>query len=255
MFDTHMHTIFSTDSTMTLDEVVKKQNELAIGAVLTEHIDFDFPGPDEFSFVPSEYFEKYMPYRNDKLLLGVEVGLQTQTVKQNIDFVKLADFDMIIGSIHVVCGYDIYYADYFDQMQSKTLAYGTYFKTMLENIQLFDDFDTLGHIDYICRNAPYTDNELYYNEFSDEIDEIFKFIINKGKTIELNTRRLGNKASVETLLTIYKRYYELGGRYITIGSDAHTPSAIGACFDIAADFADICKLTPVYFKNRQIQKI
>ena len=44
LYDTHMHTIpFSTDSGMVFSEVKKKQKELGIGLVLTEHMDYGFP--------------------------------------------------------------------------------------------------------------------------------------------------------------------------------------------------------------------
>ena len=34
---------------------------------------------------------------------------------------------------------------------------------------------------------------------------------------------------------VFKRYHELGGKLVTLGSDAHFPERIGACFDIAGD--------------------
>lgn len=254
MFDAHMHTTpFSPDSSMTLDEVLLRQQELSIGVILTEHLDLGFPGPMKFEYEPSEYFKRYLPYRNDRLLLGTEVGMQTQFLKENLEFIHSAPFDMIMASVHMISGYDIYYPEYFEAMNSKTEAYRTYLNAIAENIELLDDFDTMGHIDYICRNAPYEDNELYYTDFPDEIDTILRTLIHKNKALELNTRRFGNPVSVETLLPIYKRYHELGGRYITIGSDAHTQSAVGAYFAKAAAFAETCQLTPVYFKERHMQ--
>lgn len=252
MYDTHMHTSpFSTDSPMLIEEVLKKQKELSIGIVLTEHMDFGFPPPDEYHFHPVDYFEAYQPYRNDTFLLGTEIGMQTHVLNQNIDFVRSHPFDMVIASIHAVNGYDLYYQDYFQSMGNKKQAYRTYFQTMLENIQLFDDFDTLGHIDYICRKAPYKDSELYYSDFPDEIDLILKTILQKEKVIELNTRRLGKQNTIDAIMPIYKRYHQLGGQYITIGSDAHNAAAIGFGLDIATEFAAECSLTPVYFKNRK----
>ena len=44
---------------------------------------------------------------------------------------------------------------------------------------------------------------------------------------------------------------ELGGKYITIGSDAHQPEAIGAHFAAARQMADACGLIPVTFRARR----
>ena len=46
-------------------------------------------------------------------------------------------------------------------------------------------------------------------------------------------------------------FNELGGKCITVGSDAHDPSAIGANFKTAGEIAQLCNLKVVYFKNRK----
>lgn len=128
MFDTHMHTFpFSSDSTMRLNEVLQKQKELSIGVVLTEHMDFNFPKPEEYSFIPSEYFEQYLPYRNNNLLLGAEIGMQSEITERNSKFINSAPFDMVIASVHAVSGYDLYYSDYYKDMLDKTNAYSICF--------------------------------------------------------------------------------------------------------------------------------
>lgn len=252
MFDTHLHTSpFSTDSSMTLSELRQRQMQDGMGLVLTEHIDFGYPEPEEFRFSPSEYFEKYLPFRNDRLLLGAEVGMQNCVLEQNKAFVRSAPFDMVIASIHMVDGYDIYYPDYFGNFPDKKAAYRHYLEVMLENLQSFHDFDTLGHIDYICRKAPYEDSNLYYQDFPELIDTILGLLIQENKALELNTRRLGDPDAVRALLPLYQRYQQLGGRYITIGSDAHAPSSVGAYFKEAGRLTAACRLTPVYFKERR----
>jgi histidinol-phosphatase (PHP family) len=51
---------------------------------------------------------------------------------------------------------------------------------------------------------------------------------------------------------IYRRYRELGGRFVTLGSDAHAPEAVGAHLRLAYDFAESLKLTPVTFSRQQM---
>ena len=70
--------------------------------------------------------------------------------------------------------------------------------------------------------------------------------------MELNTRRLGDKEAAEKLLTIYQRYYALGGRYVSLGSDAHTAQNIGMNFQVALELAEAAKLQPVTFTQRKM---
>jgi histidinol-phosphatase (PHP family) len=70
--------------------------------------------------------------------------------------------------------------------------------------------------------------------------------------MEINTRRLGAKEALESLVPIYRRYRELGGRFVTLGSDAHTPEAVGAHLRLAYDFAESLTLTPVTFSRQQM---
>lgn len=252
MFDTHLHTKpFSTDSSMTFEQMLKRKEELGINVVLTEHMDIDFGGPEDYYFEPKEYFDTYLPYRDDSLLLGVEVGMQTQVVAENIEFVTSHPFDMVIGSVHAVNGLDIYEQEFFEAFADKREAYMIYLHTAIENLKTFECFDTFGHLDYVCRQAPYADTELDYMEYADEIDTILRLLVEKGKAMELNTRRIGNPKSVEALIPIYQRYYEFGGRCITVGSDSHDASAIGTHFNIALEMAEKCQLRPVYFKERK----
>lgn len=45
----------------------------------------------------------------------------------------------------------------------------------------------------------------------------------------------------------------LGGKYVSIGSDAHKPENIGFAFKEAYALLDRLNLQPVYFVNRQMQ--
>ena len=251
MFDTHMHTIpFSTDSGMVFSDLLKVQKEKGLDIILTEHIDLAYGDPSGFYFDPDTYFQTLTPYRNDHLLLGVEIGMTADTNAKNSEIVRSHPFDMVIGSIHFMRGQDIYYPEFFALFKDKEEVFGEYLDTMAEMIETFDDFDTLGHIDYIGRVAPYEDPLLYYEEFPEKIDRILQLLIQKDKCIEINTRQFAKPEAIDALRTIYRRYHALGGRFVTIGSDAHYPEVVGAYLAEAYAFAEECGLTPVYFKER-----
>jgi histidinol-phosphatase (PHP family) len=251
MFDSHIHTRFSTDSNMNIEEAIKRSNELNLGLVITEHMDINFPRKGKFIFNPDEYFKEYSKYRSDKLLLGIEMGMGPECLDDNRELARNYPFDYIIGSTHIVNNIDVYDESYYHKKEKKQ-AYEEYLNYMAECVKNHDFIDSLGHIDYIARYARFDDKELYYNDFKDLIDEVLKAVVEKEKSIELNTRRLRDKSAVKNLIDIYKRYYELGGRTITIGSDSHTPDTIGYSFGIAREIADMCNLKIVYYKERKI---
>ena len=254
MFDTHLHTTFSCDSSMSSLEAIQTASAQGIGIIITEHLDLDYPeNPEEFIFDIGDYFSSLDSYRSETVLLGVELGLRTDCNEENKKAVFGKPFDEIIGSIHVVDGMDIYRPS-FTKGRTKKEAYTSYFSAMLECIKTFDDFDTLGHVDYICRYARYDDTNIYLEEFYDEWTDICNALLEKEKALELNTRRLGNKNAVKALKGLYQRYKELGGKHITIGSDAHRTSDIGANFALAKDLVQELGLQAVYFKERKLYR-
>lgn len=249
LFDTHMHTNFSTDSKMTIDEVVRRCQELKMGVTITEHLDLKYPETEAFTFDVAEYFKKYSSYRNEYLLLGIEIGMREDCLTDNQKIVQNSPFDFVIGSIHVIDNIDIYHESFY-RLRTKDEVYNQYFDTMLKCVRCYDDIDSLGHIDYIARYAKFVDPEIYYSDFSERIDEVLRIVADKEKALEINTRRFDNKHTVEALVPIFKRFFELGGRLVTLGSDAHKPQNIGKGIEMAKDLAQYCGLKPVYYKQR-----
>jgi len=248
--DTHMHTLFSTDSKMKIEEALKKAKELGLGITITEHMDLEYPEPKAFIFDIDEYFSAYEQYRCDNVLLGIEIGMRSELALENRQIVAGQPLDYIIGSIHLVDGIDIYQEKFY-QGRTKQEVYGRYFASMLACQETYDFIDSLGHIDYIARYARYDDAEIYFDEFKEWFDQVLELLAKKQKAIEINTRRLGDKKTVEALIPVYQRFRELGGELVTIGSDAHTSQDIGKNFKVARDLAEKCALKPVCFKARK----
>ncbi|SEI77822.1 histidinol-phosphatase (PHP family) [Propionispira arboris] len=254
IFDTHLHTKVSADSEMQITEALTRARELKLGLIVTEHMDFDYPDPS-FIFDPQAYFTEYASYRSESLLLGVEIGMQESCYEKSRALAEENQFDYVIGSIHLLehTG-DIYYPAFYGN-RLKQEVYSIYFKTMADSVKQYSFIDALGHIDYIARYAPYAEPEIYYHEFAEQIDEVLQALITHDTVIELNTRRLGDRSVIKSLAPIYKRYYDLGGRYVTLGSDAHKMVDIGSHFTAAKELSEWCNLKMVYFKNRRMQYV
>lgn len=251
MFDSHVHTKFSTDSKMEITDAINASRKLDLGLIITEHMDVGFPSIDNNTFCIPDFFNEYSNYRSGKLLLGVELGMRPDLLEQVKNVADSYPFDQIIGSVHVVDKMDSYQKSFYEG-RSKTEVYEQYLKYMIRCIKTHDFIDTLGHIDYIARYNDFFDKELYYDEYIEYIDEILKLLADKGKAIEINTSRLSKHDAAVNLTKVYKRFNELGGKYVTIGSDAHTPESIGRSFNIAKEICEDCNLRIVHFKERKM---
>ncbi len=247
--DFHTHSSFSSDSTAPLEEMVKRACLLGLTHYcVTEHLDLDFPvNPDGLTFeldtkaylaAASLLREKYLSQLN--LYTGVELGLQPHLAERLRTYIEEYSFDFIIGSSHLCGGRDPYYPTFYEG-RSEEEAYEEYFTSILENIRIFDDFDVYGHLDYVVRYGPHKDTRYSYEKYQDILDPIIRLLIEKGKGIEVNTG--GLKYGLKDLhpcTPLLKRYRELGGEIITIGSDAHKPENIGAYFPRAEEALKAC---------------
>ncbi|WP_461206527.1 histidinol phosphate phosphatase [Clostridium sp. DL1XJH146] len=252
MFDCHVHSDKSSDSILNICDIVNKIKDDNLGIILTEHIDLNYPDKELFKLETEEYIKSYYKYRSDKLLLGIEIGLSIGFENQYTKIIDNNDLDFVLGAVHELEGKDLYDVKEI-YVNPKKEVYEKYFEYMLECIKTNPYIDSFAHIDYICRYATYKDTEIYYNDYSEYIDEVLKALIQRGICFEINTRRLGNKSVYDALMKIYRRYNELGGEYITIGSDAHLKENIAMNFEEAKEIVRSCGLKPVYFVNRKMK--
>ncbi|MGV8983706.1 histidinol phosphate phosphatase [Clostridium sp.] len=252
MIDSHIHTEFSSDSEMKLQDGLEHGRKLDIGMTITEHLDLKFPTGTDFDFDIEKYFKDYEKYKSNKFMLGIEIGMQLNCIEENREIINKYPFDYVIGSIHVANGEDIYDPKSYEG-KTKSESFEQYFSSMIDCVKKYDFIDSLGHIDYISRYATYKDNEINYLEFKEYIDEVLRTVVLNGKVMEINTRRLKNVEAYKNLIHVYGAYKQMGGKYVTIGSDAHHAEDIGNNFMVASRICEICNLKPVYFKNRKME--
>ncbi|GAA0178562.1 histidinol phosphate phosphatase [Clostridium sediminicola] len=250
MFDTHVHTTFSSDSQLEIQEVLSRLDNSKLGIITTEHLDLNYPEEKLFKCDIDKYLNTYRKYRGDKLLLGIEMGLSLEKIKEFSDVERKYNFDYVLGAVHEVDGLDLYATKELYKNYSKKEMYEKYFEYMIECVKTHPFIDSLAHIDYICRYAEYIDTEMYYREFADHLDTVFRELIDRDISLEINTRRLNIDSAVKNMNDLYKRYSELGGKYVTLGSDAHKVENVGANYDLAVDMANRNNLKIVYCKNR-----
>lgn len=230
--DYHMHTRFSGDSEADPREHVKQAIALGLDEIcFTDHRDFEYP-IDVFELDIDTYYQTIMALKEefkDQIIIkwGIEMGLDMNHQDKINELINQYPFDFVIGSIHVINHTEFYYGEFFTGL-SKEEAHRYFFEETLRCVQNFDCFNVLGHLDYIMRYGPYEDRMVEHTKYQDIIDEIFKTLIAKGKGIEINTSgyALNGNCGFPNFEQV-KRYYDLGGRIITIGTDSHTSDRVG----------------------------
>ncbi len=259
--DCHLHTTFSTDGESAPEDMIKKGIEKGLTVMcFTEHMDYgvDYEeGPDAFQTDTETYYttfcnmkEKYSG--NINLFFGIELGLTPSITEFIRHYVKKYPFDFIIGSSHTVGGIDPYYSAFFEG-RTEEEAYRLYFEAELACAKIFTDFDVYGHPDYVLRYGPSQNKNFTYQKYGDILDELMKTLIQNGKGIECNSS--GFKFGMGHPLPhtdILKRYRELGGEIITIGSDAHKAEHIAHSFHLAEEALTRCGFRYyTVFENRK----
>ena len=257
--DYHNHTDFSADCDTPAELMIEKAIDLGLSYLcMTDHMDPDMqiPGLD-FTFDLNEYFAKHQELKKryqDKitLLTGIELGLQPHIGEDLRNIVNAGTYDFIIGSIHVVDHVDPYFKEYWE---GKTEYQGTYryFENVLESLAAFDNFDVFGHLDYVVRYGPTQDKNYSYHQYKEIIDEILKVLISKNIGLELNTAGLKYGLSfAHPQVEVLKRYRELGGEIITVGSDGHKPEHLAYDFHKVPDILEEAGFSYyTIFKNRK----
>lgn len=249
--DCHLHSSFSGDSDTPMETMVQKGIALGLTHMcFTEHCDLEYPITPQtpegiFEVNTDAYLYDLLKLRQKyedqiKLLFGIELGLQPQLTRKLAIYTKNYDFDFVIGSSHVCNGQDPYYFDFYEG-KTEEEAYSEYFQTIIDNVKKFSNFDVYGHLDYVVRYGPNRDLNYSYAKYQDLFDTMLKLLIEKGKGIEVNTG--GVKKGMRELhpcTDVIRRYRELGGEIITIGSDSHEDIHIADAFPRAAEILKDC---------------
>lgn len=249
--DCHLHSSHSGDSNAPMEDMVLLGIDLGLDTMcFTEHHDIDYPdsadspgdifllNTDSYLYDLARLKEKYEG--RIRLLFGVELGLQPEAFRSISVYAKSYEFDFVIGSSHICHGWDPYYPEFYAG-RSEEAAYREYFESILENVKKYSCYDVYGHLDYVVRYGPNMDREYSYEKYRDIFDEILKTLIEKEKGIEVNTGGLkSGMRDLHPCLDVLKRYRELGGEIVTVGSDAHSPENVAAHFQRASDALTAC---------------
>lgn len=250
--DLHIHTKYSCDSEAVMEEYCQKAIKNNMKYIcFTDHVDFNKNDYGYGYYNVNKFFEEFYNVKEkygDKveLLCGIEFS-EPHLYKGELEKLAKCPYDFIIGSIHWV-------GDMFPCLETRNnypahKFYDLYWKEVLKAVES-GGFDSLGHIDFPKRYY----NEVVYNELI--INEIFNKMKKNNIVMEINTSSLrkGLTTSMpdQEVLRIYKNN---GGKYVTIGSDAHNVEDLSADNNYAKDLIGQTMLSEVIFKQHKLLQI
>ncbi|MBR2214469.1 MAG: histidinol-phosphatase HisJ family protein [Selenomonadaceae bacterium] len=261
--DYHVHTEFSDDSKEAMEAQVERGIALGLAEIcFTDHVDYgikkdwdegniEWRGGDGVGISAAEaaplanvdypkYFAKIAALASRyqaKITLrrGLEFGVQCETIpKYEALWQKYGgELDFALLSIHQVENKEFWTQD-FQQGRSQREYHERYYQELYDVIKGFKHYTVLAHLDLIKR---YDKTGAYpFSKVRDMVAEILKLAISDGKGIELNTSSwhyaLADTMPSREILRLYK---DLGGRIITLGSDAHSTKYLGDHFSEARE--------------------
>ena len=243
--DLHVHTDNSFDGNHSATFFCEKAEVLDMRAIaFTDHCEVDqFREDSEYEKRIFQAFFEVSKVRSafkGKMIVlnGVELGQPTFDIECSEDIINRYEYDQIIGSVHNLRGgEDFYFMENLTLSEAEELL-KQYFDEIIIMLE-WGNFDVLAHLTYPLRYFYSKSNlEIDLSKFNEQIEKILKLTVEKGIALEINTAALRqplNKLSPE--IDIIKRYKEIGGKYVTVGSDAHFAEHLAADIDAAYDAA------------------
>ena len=242
MFDLHIHSKNSPDSVQTIEEICESAIAKGLrGFALCDHVDTWFFEKDHMYTALQGSIcdvQRARALYGDRLdiLQGVEMAEYLSFPEKAERILALTDFDVILGSVHSLYYEEIDDAysrvDFSVMPEEKIRGFlKEYFFRMKEMIEK-TDFDVLSHLTCPLRyiNGKYR-RTIDVMTFQADIAEILDMIIKKDLAMEINTSGIGGfYHEYMPDSRIWKLYAEMGGKKITLGSDAHVPQSVGNAF-------------------------
>jgi len=252
--DMHVHGVNSSDSIIEYRELCQHSISKGYSVIaFTEHYDLIDAEILQYGLFPIQhYFKELSDLRSEfpelEIIIGLEIGEPHQVKHFAQRLLSKFQPEYTIGALHVIKnGKNV------SLRIDKPLSYKDIFLYYEENLEMVENgwFDTLGHLGIYKRgmqpNHKIDETHVYY-----VIDEIFRTIIKKGICLEINSSSYGTHFKNHVPEPeILKRYKELGGELITIGSDSHFLDQFDRFYNKTLDSLRALGFSSIYWKNKE----
>ncbi len=262
MFNSHVHTHFSPDSTETPENMCRGAIARNMcGIAFTDHASLD-------SYILDNAYRNILNSSQEarrlgkkfpslKVLSGVELSEVTRKPDYAARLIKAINPDTVLLSVHtaIINNKPVYFSKInFDSMDRNEIysLLKNYFRDVYNSVCIAD-FDILAHLThpfYFINGKAH--KNIPAHDFYEDIEKIFSLIIEKGKSLEVNTSKLNSEYNMlmpgEDLLRIYR---QMGGTFISLGSDAHESENLDLGFKETKEFLKAISYNSyVYYEKR-----
>ncbi len=242
LYDQHLHTWFSTDSKADPAANVRRALEVGLsGLTFTDHFDTHPMEADVCRYDYDRLAETVASLRRehgDRIFIGhgIEVCYQRDQMERILAFLEPRRFDLVLLSVHWFDGRALHIREHWDGVDTAAATRG-YLEAVLEAVRLVGElrrqgqrpFDVLGHLDLVKRYTQRYFEQFDVRSYAELVDEILAGCLAAELVPEINLSSLRQSIPEPMPASwVARRYAELGGTAMTLGSDAHTPAAVGA---------------------------
>ncbi len=260
--DTHIHSLISHDAESELSMICRSAASKGISVIcLTDHVDVErhqnpeFWNDVDFSVDSVKAIRDVADEAGVSVMAGTELGQMLYYPEIGKKVIERHEYDHIIISQHTLFDEsDFYYIAPERIIKEGDAIIQRYLADLLDTFNLVNG-DVLAHLTYPARYFFREGYPLDMDIYTDKIREIYALLIEKEIALECNTSGLfqpiGTTLPDEKLL---KLYYEMGGRLITLGSDAHRDVDVGKGIPQATQLLkNIGFKEAFYYKKRKPQ--
>jgi histidinol-phosphatase (PHP family) len=235
----HLHTDLSPDADVPVDVYAELAVEAGVAELaLTDHVDFT-PGLPAYAFASWADRERTARAAAERwagrvaIRFGVEITWDSRWASDIRDHLARHPYDFTIGSVHVYRGSPYAAARVAGWVAGRRLPeIVAPFFDEVEAAARSGLFDALGHLDFVKRYLVPHVRPADLAAAPELYEPILVALVETGMALEINTSGL-RQAAHETYppAAIVARFRELGGRAVTIGSDAHRAEAFAWALD------------------------
>ncbi len=235
IYDQHVHTFLSSDSQESFEKYVQRAQELGLSHfVTTEHLDLScvFLGMDDMPdlALQRQTIQEMQSKYDMQILKGIELGYKFSRLQDIENIVDKENFDVIIMSVHESEDENLARGNS-THSKSSDAAYAAYLDLYIHMLENCSCYDIVGHIDFLLR---YID-PVVIEKHKEKLCTVLTLVMEKEKALEFNTKNIYQVNNSGYLNYIFSLYYKLGGRKISLGSDAHTVNNYMRAFEQSID--------------------
>lgn len=165
----------------------------------------------------------------ENISFGTEIAFEYETHERIALELTRHCFDYVLNSVKTVDGTDLSERSYYS-VRSRNDAYSKYLEKVFDSLDAAYDFSVIALPSAVSHNTYYPSPALMYREFPDLFDSILMRAIFLGKGIEFNASDFDVFSLPDE--SILRRYRELNGEIIAVGSHAEPGRNIKKAYDL-----------------------